>query len=200
MYTKNCGKIRTLWSRYGVTTCRQKCFTTQLNQMFDWLCMAGNHHSMNRRHKYYLWHPRQAGTIIWSTGSRSLYAELKKAKHERNGSHRLLTSTSKTLKLLRSEKNNLLYAKLMYSHLSLGLIFSPNFYIASRTQRILQIMNHCLPSPANFHPAHEDGAEFINFQELHDGLFNGRKDVDSRAQIMRGHPGHEQKDHKKAVG
>jgi hypothetical protein len=75
---------------------------------------------------------------------RLLYAELKKAKHERNGSHRLLTSTSKRLKLLRSEKNNLLYAKLMYSHMALGSYSALIFIFTSRTQRILLIMSHCL--------------------------------------------------------
>jgi hypothetical protein len=60
---------------------------------------------------------------------RLLYAELQKAKHERNESHILLTSTSKTLKLLRSEKYNLLYVKVMYSSLLLGSYSDPNCYI-----------------------------------------------------------------------
>jgi hypothetical protein len=61
---------------------------------------------------------------------RLLYVLLKKAKHERNESNRLLTSTSKTLKLLRSEKYNLLYLKVMYSHLLLDSYSEgPNCYI-----------------------------------------------------------------------
>lgn len=61
---------------------------------------------------------------------RLLYVLLKKAKHEQNETNRLSTSTSKTLKLLRSEKCNLLYKKVTYSHLLLDSYSEgPNCYI-----------------------------------------------------------------------